>query len=171
MKKKFSQLFSQSFVTLFVLALVNPGLVFAQQKPQGSSSTDSTASGKPVSGAPSAVRRNGRARGVSPIEEDFQEALRLVEDHYVEGSKLDYNAVFKSSITGMLRSLDPHSNYFDKEEFDELKTDQRSEYFGIGASIQNLRHRRRRRHFHYGYLRKFARGARRTCASVIELSP
>src|ERR1700716_503406 len=37
----------------------------------------------------------------------------------------------------MLRSLDPHSNYFDKEEFDELKTDQRSEYFGIGASILN----------------------------------
>jgi carboxyl-terminal processing protease len=33
--------------------------------------------------------------------------------------------------------LDPHSNYFDKEEFDEMKTDQRSEYFGIGASIQN----------------------------------
>src|SRR5207253_9950067 len=39
---------------------------------------------------------------------------------------------------GMLRSLDPHSNYFDKEEFDEMKTDQRSEYFGIGASIQNF---------------------------------
>ena len=37
----------------------------------------------------------------------------------------------------MLRTLDPHSNYFDKEEFDEMKTDQRSEYFGIGASIQN----------------------------------
>ena len=37
----------------------------------------------------------------------------------------------------MLRSLDPHSNYYDREEYDELKTDQRSEYFGIGASIQN----------------------------------
>jgi len=36
-----------------------------------------------------------------------------------------------------LRSLDPHSNYYDREEFDELKTDQRSEYFGIGASIQS----------------------------------
>ena len=37
----------------------------------------------------------------------------------------------------MLRSLDPHSNYYDREEYEELKTDQRSEYFGIGASIQN----------------------------------
>jgi carboxyl-terminal processing protease len=136
-KKKYSHLLSPLLAALFVLALVIPGFVFAQQKPQGSSSAGSTGSGKPAASAPSAARRNGRARGVSPIEEDFQEALRLVEDHYVEGSKLDYNAVFKSSITGMLRSLDPHSNYFDKEEFDELKTDQRSEYFGIGASIQN----------------------------------
>jgi len=136
-KKKFSQVSSQLLVTLFVLALVIPGFVFAQQKPQGSSSAGSSASGKPASGAPPAVKRSGRSRAIAPIEDDFQEALKLVEDHYVEGGKLDYNAVFKSSITGMLRSLDPHSNYFDKEEFDELKTDQRSEYFGIGASIQN----------------------------------
>ena len=54
-----------------------------------------------------------------------------------KGKKLDYNSVFKSSIIGMLRSLDPHSNYYDREEYEELKTDQRSEYFGIGASIQN----------------------------------
>src|SRR5205085_1717366 len=51
--------------------------------------------------------------------------------------KLDYNNVYKSSIIGMLRVLDPHSNYFDRQEYEELKTDQRSEYFGIGASIQN----------------------------------
>src|SRR6476620_1292258 len=37
----------------------------------------------------------------------------------------------------MLRTLDPHSNFYDREEYEELKTDQRSEYFGIGASIQN----------------------------------
>ncbi len=55
----------------------------------------------------------------------------------MDGKKLDYNSVFKSSIIGMLRSLDPHSNYYDREEYEEFKTDQRSEYFGIGASIQN----------------------------------
>lgn len=135
LKKNYSQPLSQLLAIVFVLALVMPNLVFAQQKPQGSSSAGTTTSGKPSSAA-TAGRRNGRARGIAPIEDDFQEALKLVEENYVEGGKLDYNAVFKSSITGMLRSLDPHSNYFDKEEFDELKTDQRSEYFGIGASIQ-----------------------------------
>ena len=133
LKTKFSQL----VVLLFVIALVIPGLLVAQQKPPGSSSAGTTAAGKPAAGAPSTGRRSARSRGIAPIEDDFQEALRLVEQHYVEGSNLDYNSVFKSSITGMLRSLDPHSNYFDREEFEELKTDQRSEYFGIGASIQS----------------------------------
>ena len=58
----------------------------------------------------------------------------------------------------MLRSLDPHSNYYDREEFDELKTDQRSEYFGIGASIQNLRSRRSGRHVHHRDFRWFSAG-------------
>jgi carboxyl-terminal processing protease len=73
----------------------------------------------------------------SEVEKDFAEALTVIQENYVDGNKLDYNAVFKSSIIGMLRSLDPHSNYYDRDEFDELKTDQRSEYYGIGASIGN----------------------------------
>jgi carboxyl-terminal processing protease len=131
---------SLAIITLFVLALANPGLMLAQQKQQGQTSTGSTSGTKPASVTTAPVRRPTRLRpsnALAPIEDDFQEALKVIEEHYVDGSKLDYNAVFKSSITGMLRSLDPHSNYFDREEYDELKTDQRSEYFGIGASIQN----------------------------------
>jgi carboxyl-terminal processing protease len=107
---------------------------FAQQKPRTSSTTGPT--GRVAS---SSNRHNTRAAAEATpiIEKDLEEALRVIERHYVEGSKLDYNSVFKSSILGMLRSLDPHSNYYDRDEYDELKTDQRSEYFGIGASIQN----------------------------------
>lgn len=64
--------------------------------------------------------------------------MRLINENYVDGKKLDYNSVFKSSIIGMLRTLDPHSNYYDREEYEELRNDQRSEYYGIGASIQNF---------------------------------
>ena len=86
-------------------------------------------------------RRPGRgvqSPASAAIERDFDEALKMIQEQYVDGKKLNYNDVFKSSIIGMLRSLDPHSNYYDREEFDELKTDQRSEYFGIGASIQSF---------------------------------
>jgi len=36
----------------------------------------------------------------------------------------------------MLRTLDPHSNYYDRKSFEEMRMEQRSQYYGIGASIQ-----------------------------------
>jgi len=109
---------------LLVLTLVVPGFVIAQS---------------PNSSLPNRRSARGTA-ATAAVQRDFDEALKVIEEQYVDGRKLNYNDVFKSSIIGMLRSLDPHSNYYDREEFDELKTDQRSEYFGIGASIQNYVH-------------------------------
>ena len=39
----------------------------------------------------------------------------------------------------MLGVLDPHSTYFDPVEYASFRTEQRSEYFGIGATIEDLR--------------------------------
>lgn len=72
------------------------------------------------------------------IQSDLKEALSVIEGNYVGGTKLDYNEVFKNSIDTMLRTLDPHSNYFDAKEFQEFMTEQRSQYFGIGATIGDL---------------------------------
>ncbi|HEU4511453.1 MAG TPA: S41 family peptidase [Pyrinomonadaceae bacterium] len=118
---------AQLALFLLILTLIVPGFVFAQNPSGGNPSRN---------GYPS--RRSNRAVSpvVTAIQRDFDEALKLIEQQYVDGRKLNYNDVYKSSIIGMLRSLDPHSNYYDREEFEELKTDQRSEYFGIGASIQ-----------------------------------
>ncbi len=73
----------------------------------------------------------------SQITDDFADALELIRGNYVDGKKIDYNELTKSSLTAMLRSLDPHSNYFDSTEYEDLLTDQQSEYFGIGATIVN----------------------------------
>ncbi len=72
------------------------------------------------------------------IEVDVAEALAVIESNYVAGKKINYNDVVKSSIDGMLHSLDPHSNYFDAKEFEQFRTDQSSRYFGIGATIGDL---------------------------------
>ena len=120
-------------LTSLLLAQIIPVFVFAQQRPQSSSSDAPGArQGRRV------VRTSG---ATAEISRDFNEALNVVQERYVDGQKLNYNDVFKSSIIGMLRSLDPHSNYYDREEYDELKTDQRSEYTGIGASIQTYLYR------------------------------
>jgi len=100
---------------------------------------------RPNGGGSAATPRGARERvrptaaGIVALEEDFSEALSVIQENYVDGIKLDYNSVFKSSIIGMLRSLDPHSNFYDAKEFEELQTDWRSEYYGIGASIIDRR--------------------------------
>ncbi|MBK8302461.1 MAG: hypothetical protein IPK98_03245 [Chloracidobacterium sp.] len=62
------------------------------------------------------------------VQNEIEEALAVIEGNYVGGKKLNYNTVFKSSIDGMLHTLDPHSNYFDAKEFEEFMTEQRSRY-------------------------------------------
>jgi carboxyl-terminal processing protease len=97
----------------------------------------------PLSNRQNNARRITRERATSAdtakIERDFADALTMVQENYVDGNKLDYNGLFKSSILGMLKSLDPHSNFYDREEFETLRTEQRSEYSGIGASIGERR--------------------------------
>jgi carboxyl-terminal processing protease len=134
-----------ALTTFLLIALSLPAFVVAQQRQQqqgqspvgSTSTTGKTPAGTSTTPGRRPVRRLSSSNATAGLEQDFAEALTVIQDNYVDGKKLDYNAVFKSSIIGMLRSLDPHSNYYDREEFDELKTDQRSEYFGIGASIQN----------------------------------
>jgi carboxyl-terminal processing protease len=130
------QRLSSALVALLVFTLLSPTLIFSQQT-QGR-----TTGSVPIT----PLGRSGRSlrtRTLNPeavaVERGFEEALSIIRDNYVDGNKLDYNTVFKSSIIGMLRTLDPHSNYYDRKEYEELRTDQRSEYYGIGASIGNQR--------------------------------
>src|SRR6184192_3859880 len=129
-------------MALIILALSLPAFVLAQQKRDQSNSSagvgTTSKSGPPASAPIRRPRTHNPGNNVAAVEQDFNEALSVIQAHYIEGNKLDLNNVYKSSIIGALRTLDPHSNYFDRQEFDELKTDQRSEYFGIGASIQNF---------------------------------
>ena len=60
------------------------------------------------------------------IRTDLSEALSVIQANYIDGKKLDYNSVFKSSINGMLNVLDPHSTYFDPVEYASFRTEQRS---------------------------------------------
>ncbi len=72
------------------------------------------------------------------IEREISEALTLVQDKHVDGKKIDYNNLFKSVNDNMLHTLDPHSNYFDAKEAEAFRTEQASQYFGIGALLGNL---------------------------------
>lgn len=119
---------------MLMTALTLPVFIYAQR-----SSSARTNVPQAANGVATGSSRASMPADAEEVEKDVSEALTIIQDKYIDGNKLDYNSIFKSSITGMLRSLDPHSNYFDRSEFDEFRTDQRSEYYGIGATIGDLR--------------------------------
>jgi carboxyl-terminal processing protease len=44
-------------------------------------------------------------------------------------------AIYQGAIPGMLRTLDPHSNFLDPNEYQDMQRKQRAQYFGIGMLI------------------------------------
>lgn len=120
-------------ILFLIFALTLPAFILAQQQTRSArraNQPDRTSTGAPAKGA---------VVTSSMVKSDLSEALGVIQSNHIDGRKLDYNNVFKSSITSMLTVLDPHSTYFDQQEFAAFRTEQRSEYFGIGATIEDLR--------------------------------
>jgi len=65
--------------------------------------------------------------------ERFIQVLTKVRDHYVEPVSSD--KLMDNAIRGMLRTLDPYSQYLDKEEAERLETTTHGAFGGIGISI------------------------------------
>jgi carboxyl-terminal processing protease len=66
--------------------------------------------------------------------ESFTSVLDVVQSNYAEPVDVD-KAVYQGAIPGMLRMLDPHSNFFDSRQFALLREDQRGKYYGVGMIV------------------------------------
>ncbi|HEX8872880.1 MAG TPA: S41 family peptidase [Candidatus Acidoferrum sp.] len=65
---------------------------------------------------------------------DFSRVLDVVQTNYAEPVDVD-KSVYQGAIPGMLRMLDPHSNFFDARQFALLREDQRGKYYGVGMVV------------------------------------
>src|SRR5881394_582283 len=65
---------------------------------------------------------------------DFTRVLNVVQNNYADSVDVD-KAVYQGAIPGMLRVLDPHSNFFDARQFALLREDQRGRYYGVGMIV------------------------------------
>src|ERR1700693_1298337 len=65
---------------------------------------------------------------------DFTRVLDVVQSNYAEPVDVD-KEVYQGAIPGMLRVLDPHSNFFDARQFALLREDQRGKYYGVGMIV------------------------------------
>jgi carboxyl-terminal processing protease len=88
------------------------------------------------------ARAEASAAGAPSAEDEISSGLktftsiyRLVEENSAEKVNAD-KAIYKGAIPGMLRTLDPHSNFLDPKDFQELREDQRGSYYGVGMTIQ-----------------------------------
>jgi carboxyl-terminal processing protease len=63
----------------------------------------------------------------------FSTILGLVEENYA--TDVDSDKAVYGAIDGMLRTLDPHSKFFDPKAFTSLREDQRGKYYGLGITV------------------------------------
>jgi carboxyl-terminal processing protease len=66
----------------------------------------------------------------------YTDALNIIQENYVD--KIGPDKLVYSSIKGMLRTLDPHSSFFDPKEFSRLREEQHSKYYGLGIRVRPL---------------------------------
>lgn len=63
----------------------------------------------------------------------FSDVIEEIEKNYVE--TVDPNKLIQNAIKGMVNSLDPHSAFLPPEAFEELQTETKGEFGGIGIVI------------------------------------
>src|SRR5580692_7163915 len=67
----------------------------------------------------------------------FTEVLAVVQREAADPVNTE-QAVYQGAIPGMLRRLDPHSVFFDPQQFEQLKQMERAESKGFGSIVSVL---------------------------------
>jgi carboxyl-terminal processing protease len=70
-----------------------------------------------------------------------REVLELVNENYVEEKAAEYPKLTKAALHGILDSLDPHSEFMDARDYQELEEEMSSEFGGIGVQLEQRNNR------------------------------
>ena len=66
----------------------------------------------------------------------MKDVMRTVNENYVDPGASAYEPLSRQAIHGMVESLDPHSEYLEVKDNEELAEDLDGEYGGIGVEIE-----------------------------------
>jgi carboxyl-terminal processing protease len=69
----------------------------------------------------------------NPVVRAFADALKLIEENHA--ALPDNERLTRSAVSKMLHTLDPHSSFFNRQEFNELQDEQSSKFYGIGITV------------------------------------
>lgn len=73
------------------------------------------------------------------LTDDLAEALGVISKHHASSNSQRTEDLTASALRSALRSLDPHSKYYDRQEFAELIGEHEGQYFGTGATIISVK--------------------------------
>jgi len=65
-----------------------------------------------------------------------REVLKLVNQNYFDASSATYGKLAKTAIHGMVESLDPHSEFLESRDYDELEEELSGDFSGIGIQVE-----------------------------------
>ncbi|MEK0450813.1 MAG: hypothetical protein RL088_3081 [Verrucomicrobiota bacterium] len=79
----------------------------------------------------------GKADPDSPYDhiKVLARAMQLIRKDYVDERKVSYRALMSAALRGMLQSLDPHSQYMEPENFNNMKEVTDSRFGGLGIHV------------------------------------
>ena len=65
----------------------------------------------------------------------FADVLQKVRAEYVDGTNLTYRTLTYAAIRGMVGKLDPHSEFMDAQEYQQLQNDTEGQFGGLGLNV------------------------------------
>jgi carboxyl-terminal processing protease len=63
----------------------------------------------------------------------FNKVVHIVEGQYYQ--EVNFNKIMIGAIRGVLKTLDPHSSFLDKSQFQKMQKDTKGEFGGIGIEV------------------------------------
>lgn len=124
----------QGFLGCMLFASVTIALAAPPARPAAASSAATT-------DAPASASSTENANDVPSLEDiqTFTRAFEMIKQAYVAPVK--NKQLMQSAIRGMLAGLDPHSEFLDKSELEDLTEDTSGAYTGLGIEVAQVKHR------------------------------
>jgi carboxyl-terminal processing protease len=68
----------------------------------------------------------------------FANVLQKVRAEYVDGTNLTYRNLTDAAIKGMIGSLDPHSEFLDAQDYQQLQDETEGQFGGLGLVVEMI---------------------------------
>jgi len=81
------------------------------------------------------ARAAGKQDAVYPNLELYADVLEKVRKEYVDGQNMTYRDLVYASLKGMVGSLDPHSEFMDVDDYQQLQDDTEGQFGGLGLVV------------------------------------